>query len=267
MTRRLCEYEAIKELSETRGYSVKKMCGIIGVTRSAYYRWLRNPKSRSEAENEAIAALIKRMHGEHPEMGYRRLADQIRRECGRQINDKRVLRICRAMGIQSGIKWKPRCCTRGARNASHVAGNILNREFTATSPNQKWVTDVTEFKYYSDNEVKKLYLSAILDLYDRRIVAYKVSDSNDNPLVMNTFRKAFRNEKEAHPLCHSDRGFQYTGRQFFTLMEEHGCIHSMSRVGRCIDNGPMEGFWGNAQERVILRQEIHKQKLPCPHDR
>lgn len=121
-----------------------------------------------------------------------------------------MLRICRAKKLQSAIKWKPRCCPRGAKNASHIADNIRNRDFTAAAPNAKWLTDVSEFKYYKDGDVHKVYLNAVLDLYDRRIVAFRTSDSNDNPLVMETFNAAFASEPDAHPLCHSDRGFQYT---------------------------------------------------------
>lgn len=228
-----------------------ELCALAGVTRSAYYRWLRNPASISEKKNDELAAIAERIHSEHPDMGYRRLGDELSRECGFRINDKRMLRICRAKKLQSTIKWKPMCCTRGVRNAAHVADNILNREFTASEPNEKWLTDVSEFKYYDDEDVHKVYLSAILDLYDRRIVAYRISDSNDNPIVMETFRNAFDAEPDAHPLCHSDRGFQYTSQQFFSLMQEHGCAHSMSRVAHCIDNGPMEGFWG------ILKRETY----------
>ena len=227
------------------------LCALAGVTRSAYYRWLGNPMSASEKANNELAETAEKIHKEHPDMGYRRLGDTLSRECGRRINDKRALRICRARKIQSAIKWKPKCCTRAAKDAAHVADNILNREFTASAPNEKWLTDVSEFKYNKDGEVRKVYLSAVLDLYDRRIVAYRISDSNDNPLVMETFREAFEAEPDAHPLCHSDRGYQYTGQQFFSLMQEHGCVHSMSRVAHCIDNGPMEGFWG------ILKRESY----------
>lgn len=141
----------------------------------------------------------------------------------------------------------------------HVYDNILNREFTAQAPDQKWVTDVSEFKYYDNGEVRKIYLSAILDLYDRRIVSYMLCDSNDNVLVMNTFNAAFENgAPDIHPLCHSDRGFQYTSAQFFSIMQEHGCVHSMSRVAKCIDNGPMEGFWG-----ILKRETYYGRRFEC----
>lgn len=118
----------------------------------------------------------------------------------------------------------------------------MNREFTAKTPNEKWLTDVTEFHYYIGIEKHKVYLSAILDLYDRRIVAYRIGDSNNNPLVFDTFDDAVSDNPDAHPLFHSDRGFQYTNRTFHAKIEAAGMTQSMSRVAKCIDNGPMEGF-------------------------
>lgn len=161
-----------------------------------------------------------------------------------------MLRICRKKGIKSTIKYSNNGCTRQAINPQFIVDNILNRNFTAEAPNQKWLTDVTEFKWYDENKDKhKVYLSAILDLYDRRIVAYVISDHNDNRLVFNTFDKAIVSNPGATPLCHSDRGFQYTNRNFHAKLEAAGMTQSMSRIAKCIDNGPMEGFWG------ILKRE------------
>ena len=227
------------------------MCRKLDVARSAYYRWKNRTESTNELENSHLTSLVEKIHAEHPEMGYRRICDEINARYGDHVNDKRILRICRMKKIQSSIKWKPSCCTRANKEAQHIQDNILNRDFTAEAPNQKWLTDVSEFKYSVNGETRKVYLSAILDLYDRRLVAYRISNSNDNSIVMSTFEDAFTKEQDAHPLCHSDRGFQYTGPQFYMLMNRHGCIHSMSRIAHCIDNGPMEGFWG------ILKREMY----------
>ncbi|EEX48616.1 IS3 family transposase, partial [Jonquetella anthropi] len=105
------------------------------------------------------------------DMGYRRIRDELERNHGIAENDKRVLRICRGERIQSTIKWRPKSCTRSSQDPAHIAQNYLNRDFHADAPNEKWLTDVTEFKYYVGGNAHKVYLSAILDLYDRRIVA------------------------------------------------------------------------------------------------
>ena len=184
-------------------------------------------------------------------MGYRRIRDELDKRHDIDVNDKRVLRICRKNGIQSTIKWKPKSCTRSSNDPAHIAKNYLNRDFHAIAPNEKWLTDVTEFKYYIGIEVHKVYLSAILDLYDRRNVTFKIGDHNDNALVMNTFDEAVVFEPDAHPLFHSDRGFQYTSKQFTARLKKQHMKQSMSRVAHCIDNGPMEGFWG------ILKREMY----------
>ena len=139
----------------------------------------------------------------------------------------------------------------------HFSIGTLLFVFVAGSPATEYKTaHVSEFKYYNGIEVHKVYLSAILDLYDRRIVSFKISDHNDNPLVMDTFDGAVRQEPDAHPLVHSDRGFQYTSAQFYTRLKKHHMKQSMSRVAHCIDNGPMEGFWG-----ILKREMYYKQRF------
>ena len=205
--------------------------------------------SENEQENRKIAELIEKIHIESPDKGYRRIRDELERYHDIDVNDKRVLRICRKLGIKSTIKYANDSCTRQAANPQYIAENILNREFTAEAPNEKWLTDVTEFHYYIGNEKHKVYLSAILDLYDRRIVSYRIGDSNSNALVFDTFDDAVKDNPEGHPMFDSDRGFQYTNRAFHAKLEAAGMMQSMSRVAKCIDNGPMEGFWG------ILKRE------------
>ena len=228
---------------------MQRLCEYLHLSRGAYYRWLKDPVSFSEKYNKEISEKIKDIHEAHPDMGYRRIRDELDKKHGIAVNDKRVLRICRKERIQSTIKWKSKSCTRSSTDPAHIARNYLNRDFHADAPNEKWLTDVTEFKYYIGIEVHKVYLSAILDLYDRRIVAFKLGDRNDNPLVMDTFDEAVVLEPDAHPLFHSDRGFQYTSKQFAARLKTYHMKQSMSRVAHCIDNGPMEGFWG------ILKRE------------
>ncbi|NMA85276.1 MAG: IS3 family transposase [Epulopiscium sp.] len=122
------------------------------------------------------------------------------------------------------------------------------RDFTTKVPNKKWLTDVTEFSIPGDN--RKLYLSPIMDLYDNSIIEYKLSLKNNSYLVFSMFDKAIQKYPDAKPIFHSDRGFQYTGNIFKNKIEEAGMTQSMSRVSRCIDNGPMEGFFG------ILKTEM-----------
>jgi len=239
----------VKILSEERSLPVWKLCALLHLTRSAYYRWLNHPKSLREQENERIAEQVKKIHEAHPDMGYRRIRDELDRHHDIHVNDKHILRINRALHIQSTIKFRRHGCTRGAASPQYVAKNYLGRRFHADAPNLKWLTDVTEFKYYVGPVIHKLYLSAILDLCDRRIVSFAISDHNDNKLVFDTFDKAIASDPDAHPLFHSDRGYQYTSAVFHQKLRAAGMKQSMSRVAHCLDNGPMEGFWG------ILKRE------------
>lgn len=184
------------------------------------------------------------------------MRDVLAREHDIDVSDKRILHIMRSLSIQSTVKFKNQGCTKPASAPEYIAENILGRNFYAGLSNEKWLTDVTEFKYILSNETRKLYLSAILDLCDRRIVSFVISDHNDNKIVFDTFEAAIAANPDAHPLFHSDRGFQYTNRVFHGKLADAGMIQSMSRVGRCIDNGPMEGFWG-----IIKREKYYGRKF------
>lgn len=182
--------------------------------------------------------------------GYRRMKLNINRRFNKNYNHKRIHRLMNIAGIQSVIRRKKSRYKRS--NPQHVAENLLNREFTAEEPNEKWVTDVTEFKYGSS---KKAYLSAILDLYDGSIVSYVFGHSNNNKLVFETLDQAINQLKGDQPLIHSDRGFQYTSHGFKRKIDKAEMTHSMSRVGKCIDNGPMESFWGTLKcEKYYLHK-------------
>ncbi len=234
----------------------------MGVSRAAYYRWLSGKKCRRELENEKIAEIVEKIHTENPDKGYRRIKDDLAHDHKLNVNEKRVLRICRSLDIKSTIKYKNNGCTRQAANPQHIAKNWLNRQFHSDRPNEKWLTDVTEFKWYEGPIVHKIYLSAILDLYDRRIVAYIIRDRNDNPLVFDTLDAAIAANPGAHPLFHSDRGFQYTNRVFYNKLKAANMKQSMSRVAKCIDNGPMEGFWGILKrERYYGRRFTSREEL------
>ena len=214
------KYLAIKELSESNsGYSISELCKLAEITRAAYYKWKNRKNSYNDDLNEKIASTIEEIHDEHPDMGYRRIRDTLAHDHQIDVNDKRVLRICRKKKIQSYIKHRYNCCTKPASDPAYIAENILNREFKSDSINEKWVTDVSEFKYGTGDDEKrgKIYLSVILDLCDKRPVAYVYSDRNDNPLVFDTFDKAVKANPRATPLFHSDYAEEKTMPKFFTF--------------------------------------------------
>lgn len=240
-------YRCIQEM-HGNGYAIAEMCDILDLNRSSYYKWLRRNKSSREVENEALLHDIGMIYAEHNSTyGYRRIADEYNATHEKQYNLKRFYRLAHLVGLLAVIRRKRPAYQRSTPEVT--AENILNRDFTAKTTNEKWCTDVTEMKYGSEGE--KAYLSAILDLKSRDIVSFAIGKHNNNQLVFDTFDLAAQKYPDAHPLFHSDRGFQYTSQQFKARLDKQKMTQSMSRVGRCIDNGPMEGFWG------ILKCEMY----------
>lgn len=228
------------------------MCAIVGLNRASYYKWLGCDQRRQETKDKALIERIALLYQQSNGIfGYRRMRLNLKRRFGLHCNKKRVYRIMRMMGLKSVIRRRRPNYIRSRPEVT--AENLLNRQFIAETLNAKWLTDVTEFKYGAGG---KMYLSAILDLKDKSIVSYAVGRSNNNQLVFETFDAAVRKHPNAKPLFHSDRGFQYTNKVFKAKLDVQGMTQSMSRIGRCIDNGPMEAFWGTLKEEMYYRQRF-----------
>lgn len=241
-------------MHEEKGYPIQELCVISGVARSAYYKWLKREIPEEENINEFLKELILLIHHD-PEVdktfGYRRMKLALD-SLGYIYNSKRILRIMRSLGIQSVIRKKRK--TYAKINPDHIAENILNRDFIAEKPNQKWCTDITEMKDINGN---KTYLSSVIDLYDLSIVSHAFSRRNNNDLVKKTIQRAFENNPGAKPIIHSDRGSQYTSYMFHGLVDEYGFTQSMSRAGYCLDNQPIERFFGLMKAEYYYRKRFN----------
>ena len=243
------KYLAVQYFYETKEWSINWMCKQLNLSRAAYYKWRNREIPQQELENREIAELIKEYdEGFHHILGYRRMTSWLNHFNHTNYSKNRIHRIMKKLGIHSVIRKKARKYHTVTPEAT--AENKLNRDFYATAPNQKWATDVTEFKV--PGESRKLFLSVIVDLYDRYPVAYAISNRNDNALVFKTFNIALAANPDAKPIFHSDRGYQYTSAVFQSKLKKQEMVQSMSRVGRCIDNGPIEGFWG------IIKSEMYQ---------
>lgn len=240
------KYLAVKSLNEEKSYPIRILCNILSLNRSSYYKWLRRDPSKQEAKDAELIDRICTLYQESNGIfGYRRMQLNLLRRLGLRCNHKRIYRMMRAIGLKSVIRRKRPNYIKSTPETT--AENILNRNFTAETLNEKWLTDVTEFKYGNGD---KMYLSAILDLKDKSIVSYVIGHRNDNQLAFETFDAAIQKYPDAKPLFHSDRGYQYTSKVFKAKLDAAGMIQSMSRVGRCIDNGPMEAFWGTLKAEM-----------------
>lgn len=156
-------------------------------------------------------------------------------------------------GLRSKVCRKYKATTNSKHNLP-VAENLLNREFTATSPNQKWVSDIT----YIPTDEGWLYLAGILDLHGRELVGWAMDSRMKKELVMDAFHQAIG--RRGHPkgvLIHSDRGSQYCSNEYQQLLRKHDFVCSMSRKGNCWDNAPMESFWGKLKQEWLNDKHFH----------
>jgi transposase InsO family protein len=223
------------------------MCGFFGISRAAYYAWLKRSKW-PDKDAERMSLVQEAWEKSRKTYGYRRIALWIRQNKSLTINHKAVLRLMNKLNIRS-IARRPKSHKK-CRPAEtyHRYGNILNRDFTATQPNQKWVTDIT----YVHIQGGWAYLSTIKDLFDGFIVAHQLGKDLSARLVTDTLRQAHQKEKVTDGLIlHSDQGLQYSSQAYFVLTQKYNITPSMSRRGNCWDNAPMENFFGHLKEEAL----------------
>lgn len=231
------------------------MCKFFEVSRSAYYNW-RSNRNLPDKDAEITALIWEGYNKSHKTYGYRRICLWIRREYGIIVNEKRVRRIMAKEGIQSIAR--KRLKYKRYHDQMHSYDNILNRNFKAEAPNQKWVTDIT----YIPTGQGFLYLSVIKDLYDNFIVSYEASSMMTLPLVIKTVEKAIAKEKVAVGLVlHSDQGFQYTSQAYYNLTKKYSITPSMSRKGNCYDNACCENFFSHLKEECIRHWKIESKEI------
>lgn len=223
---------------------------MFGVSRSGYYDFV-NRMDKPDRDLP-IAELIQDCQKESKSTyGYRRVCIWLNNEKNVRLNPKTVLRIMQKYNLLSVVRRKQ---YRKYSNVLHKYPNLLNRDFYADKPNQKWVTDIS----YIPTKQGFLYLSIIRDLYDNSIVAYKTSTHQTVNLVLNTIKEAKRKEKVTAELqLHSDQGFQYTSHAYFNLTTSYGITQSMSRRGNPYDNSLAENFFSILKTECIHRINLN----------
>ena len=229
-------------------YSISEMCRFFKVSRSGYYGYV----SRMDipARDLPLAEKIRECQEECGRTyGYRRVHIWLERN-GIYRNPKTVLRVMQKYGLLSVIRRKR---YRNYGEYLHRYPNLLNRDFSAERPNQKWVTDIS----YIHTKQGVLYLSVIRDLYDNSIVAYKTGTEQNINLVLSTIRAAKKKEKVTAELqLHSDQGFQYTSQAYFNLTKSYNITPSMSRKGNPYDNALAENFFSILKTECIYRVKL-----------
>lgn len=219
-----------------------------GLARSTFYWQLSSGKKidKYTDDKQRILALF---HNHRGRYGYRRITLACRR-MGHSLNHKTVQKLMQQLQLSSCIRVKKYNSYKG--RYGKAAGNVLNRQFKADKPNQKWVTDITEFNMGGE----KLYLSPILDLYNGEIVAYQMEQRPHLSMMDNMLSKALTvlNEGE-YPLLHSGQGWQYQMTHYQRRLREAGLKQSMSRKGNCYDNAVMESFFGTLKSECLYTTE------------
>jgi len=229
-------------------YSISEMCRFFDVSRSGYYDYVK--RMDIPARDLSLAEKIKECQDKCGRTyGYRRVHIWLERK-GIHYNPKTILRVMQKYNLLSVVRRK-RYNNYGT--VLHKYSNLLNRDFNADRPNQKWVTDISYIKTVQGT----LYLSVIRDLYDNSIIAYKTGTEQNVNLVLSTIRSAKKKEKVTAELqLHSDQGFQYTSPAYFNLTQSYGITPSMSRRGNPYDNAMAENFFSILKTECIYRTKL-----------
>jgi len=232
------QYAFIRE--HAREYPVRRQCRVLEVAESGYYAWLQaQPSARQQADAQLLKE-IQAIYQQHRRLyGSPRIHAELKKR-GWQCSRKRVARLMRQAHLASVRQRRYRVQTTDSKHRYPVATNVLNRQFEAQRPNQKWVADIT----YIPTQCGRLYLAAVLDLFSRRIVGWAMSANCDARLVQNALHMALsQRQPQGDLLHHSDRGSQYAAHDYQTLLAQHPITVSMSRTGNCYDNAVMESFF------------------------
>ena len=240
-------------------FPVEKMCQLLDVSRSGYYKWLKGEKSQRETENDVLLVKIKKIFVENHELyGRPRVCAELKSQ-GYHYNKKRIERLMKGKFVaKTRRKFK---VTTDSQHSLPVAPNILKQNFVSEVANRVWTSDIT----YIWTLEGWLYLAVVLDVFSRKIVGWSMGKRLESQLVVNAIKGAIlRRQPEPNTIFHSDRGIQYAAKDTRLLLKSHGFIQSMSRKGRCYDNAITESFFHSLKteqvyfERYTTRKEARQ---------
>lgn len=242
--RTIHKYEIIERLHSR--YSLKILCTIANVSVSGFYSWKNRVVNNN---NKEIENLISKIFFEYKgRIGIRRIKMELERKYNQIVNKKKIQRIKQKLSLKTQIRRKRNNYQGYLRSEKWcIADNILNRQFRLNIANRAYSTDVT----YLITKNNRYYLSVIKDLCTKEIVAYNVSDKHDLALILGTLEQM---SKQNNAIMHSDRGGLYTSFQYIQKLKELNLIRSMSRSGNCLDNAPIESFFGHLKDEIEYKK-------------
>lgn len=239
--------KGLKRLTELEQKELEIRCSIFNISRATYYRWKKQEKTVTNHEEKTVIEICQ--HHKY-RYGYRRVTACLRDQFNIVMNHKKVLRIMRKYNVLSRVRKKKKIFVLGHEPV--VAKNRIQRRFKATKPNEKWFTDITYLMFGN----KPLYFSSIIDGFNNGIVSYKIAETQDVSLVLDTLKEALKKRNVIDTILHSDQGKVYTSKQFQTYAKEKGIITSMSRTGNCHDNALIESFHSHLKSEGFYAQNI-----------
>jgi len=241
-------------------FPVRLMCKVLEVSTSGYYAWRGRPPSKREMANRALTAKIKEEFEKSGETYGSPRIYQVMRKLGLMCSPNRVARLMRAADLKAKQTRRYRSTTK-RNKADRVAPNRLKRDFRATAPNRKWVTDIT----YIATQEGWLYLAVIMDLFSRRIVGWAMSPRMTSDLTLRALDMAIRRcRPESGLIHHSDQGSQYTDSEYQAVLAAHGIVASMNGVGTWYDNAPMESFFGTLKSELVHHRAYRSRAEASP---
>jgi putative transposase len=228
-------------------YRLEKMCYVMEVSRSGYYKWLGRPESERERQHKEWTQQVKEVYDENRQVYGSPKVTQRLNQKGITVSQRTVTRIMKENGIRSKTVKKYKATTN-SKHSLPVQENVMNQEFTASKPNEKWVTDIT----YIPTVEGWLYLASVMDLYSRKIVGWHMSDRMTKELVLQALKQAHgRQHPDPGLLHHSDRGSQYASHDYQKQLQTYEMNGSMSRKGNCYDNACIESFHSVLKKELI----------------
>jgi len=230
------------------GIPVVVTCRVLGFSPQAYYKWRANPVSAREWSDAHLVDAARSIHADDPAFGYRFIADDLADEYGISASENRVARLCSSHGIFSILAKRKR--RGGQRPGPAVHDDLVHRNFTASRPNELWLTDITEHR----TDEGKLYLCAVKDVWSNRIVGYSIDSRMKASLAVAALANAVTLRDCCGGIVHSDRGSQFRSAKYVRALRQAGLAGSMGRTGTCADNAAMESFFSLLQKNVLNRQ-------------
>jgi transposase InsO family protein len=237
-------------------YPITRMCSVLEVSENGYYNWRERGKSQRKQDDEQLVSRIEdAYHNNRGVYGSPRIHAELKAQdikCGR----KRIARLMREQNISARRKRRQAKKT-DSNHSSPIAPNLLERDFGASAPNKKWMTDMT---YIATSE-GWLYLAGVIDAYSRRLIGWAMGQEHDAELVKQALQMALvMRQPGAGLVHHSDRGSEYASKSYQEMLHQHNIQISMSRKGDCYDNAMIESFWGTLKEECFSLEIFHTRK-------